>query len=56
MLAGPVIWTGVALNPIPMQPTTIALLVTVVTPGTVAVVPDSPEALTAGASSPLAPL
>lgn len=53
---GPVIWTGVELELTPMQPTTIASFVTVVTPGTVPVLPDEPDALAADTSSPLAPV
>lgn len=54
--AGPVIWTGVELEFTPMQPTTIASFVIVVTPGTVPVLPDEPDALAADTSSPLAPV
>jgi len=41
---------------IPRQPTSMALLVTVVTPGTVADVADAPVALDAAVSRPAAPV
>jgi hypothetical protein len=55
MPTGDEIVSVVALELTPMQPTTIALAVVVVTPGTVPEVAEAPAALEAGPSRPLAP-